>query len=352
MVATYLRLLAWPTGQNLEWDLPVARSLGEASLGSGLALAALASGAAAAWWWSRRRAGATAAAVRVAAFGVAFFFLALLPTSSVVPLDDLLMEHRVYLASFGIFLAVAVVGERAARFEVPPWATASAVAAVLLSLALALHARNAVWETRFALAADSAAKSPRKARPHVNLGHALDERGDYEGALREYGLALAHSGGAPKNEALVLRNLSATLAHLGRWGEAEEALRRAASRSPDSAEVQENLAAVRARLGDLDGAEEAARRAIALSPAAGTAFQVLGLVRLERGDATGAVEPLERATRAAPEDGARWINLAVAYARAGRRVDACDALRKAAESGGGLAQEAQRRASAAGCPAP
>jgi tetratricopeptide (TPR) repeat protein len=355
VVATYLRLLAWPSGQNLEWDVPVARSLADPGVAaSGAALAALLVGAAALFAWSRRRQGAGAAAGRVASFGVAWFFLLLAPTSSVVPLDDLLMEHRVYLASWGILAAACAGGERLlARLRWRPAAAAALVVALWGTLALALHRRNAAWETRLAMATDSVAKSPGKPRVHVNLGQALAERGDLDAAIREYRLALALAGDAPHNEAMILRNLSAALASQGRWDEAEAALWRAVERDPGNADVITNLAIALARKGDLDGAEGWASRALALWPDEGQALHLLGIVRLRRGDAPDALDPLERAVRADPEDGLRRFNLAVAQERLGRLAEACASWRNVARlrAEPRVRAEAERRLAAAGCPA-
>jgi len=54
---------------------------------------------------------------------------------------------------------------------------AGVVLAAWAALTLALHARNAVWETDLALWADAVSKSPAKARPHANLGYALAVQG-------------------------------------------------------------------------------------------------------------------------------------------------------------------------------
>ena len=355
VVATYLRLLAWPAGQNLEWDVPVARSLADPGVAaSGLALAGLVAAAGAVFVWSRRRWNAGGAAGRVASFGVLWFFLVLSPTSSVIPLDDLLMEHRVYLASLGILLALGVGGERLlARVRWRGAVAATLVVGLWCALALALHRRNAAWETRLSMAQDSVARSPRKARVHVNLGHALAERGDLDAAVREYRLALALVGEAPRNEALILRNLSAALASQGRWEEAEAALQRGVERDPANADVLTNLAIALGRRGDLEGAEGWVRRALALRPDDGQALHLLGTVLLQRGEAAPALEPLERAVRADPEDGLRRFNLAVAQERLGRLAEACASWRDVARlrAAPPVRAEADRCLAAAGCPA-
>ena len=96
----YLRLLAWPHPLGLDRSFA-----GSDGLDGGTALAGL--GAAlllglAAWLFLRaeRRPG-PAPTERIAAFGILFWFAVLAPSSSFVPVLDLAVEHRVYLASLG-----------------------------------------------------------------------------------------------------------------------------------------------------------------------------------------------------------------------------------------------------------
>jgi len=356
VVATYLRLLALPVGQSGYWVVRPSRSLLEpAVLASGLLLLALLAAAAALLGWGRGRDDPGGAAARVAAFGTAWFFLLLAPTSSVVPLADLLFEHRVYLASWGVFAAATVGAERlwsrvagAGR----PLAAAAAVGALWGVLAFALHARNAVWETRLAFWSDAVAKAPLAQRPHLNLAYAYWDRGEPEQAIREYRLALEHGGrAAPADEAFILNNLGVALLAAGRGPEAVEALERAASLAPSDPSPLANLALAMARRDELAAAEAYATRALALDARHGGALVVLGGVRLARGDAAGAVEAFERAARADPDDPERWFDLGVAEERLGQLPEACGAWRQVLRipGAGELGRKAASRSAAAGC---
>ena len=192
-VATYLRLLLWPAGQNVDWHFPFSRSLAEPAVWpSAAVLLALAAGAFLLWRGGRRP-GAAGASGRVAAFGLAWFFLVLAPTSSFVALKDALAEHRVYLASWGIFVAAAASGERLlSRLEQRRrLAVTVALAAVAWgALGVALYRRNAVWETAEALWRDALAKNPTNWRGRMYLVRALRANGQPAAALQEYRRAL------------------------------------------------------------------------------------------------------------------------------------------------------------------
>ncbi|MBI5561339.1 MAG: hypothetical protein HY894_00565 [Deltaproteobacteria bacterium] len=116
----YLVLLAVPVNQNLDYDFPVARSLfGAPRVNEGAALnmpmmppavslaMLLAAGGAGVWLFvrSRRRPGPRGLAV---SFFIFWFFIILSPTSSFIPIVDVIFEHRVYLASLGFFVILVI----------------------------------------------------------------------------------------------------------------------------------------------------------------------------------------------------------------------------------------------------
>ncbi len=161
VLLTYLRLIFIPAGQSIDYDYPIYRSFFDINvLGSAL-FHFLLIGAALYTLKAKRT------LYRVAGFGILWFYLLLLPTSSVVPIKDVIFEHRAYLASLGIVLAAVVVASKGLKsFK---WAT---FLAVLLGVVLcfATFQRNFVWRTRLSLWLDAAEKAPNKSRVHNNLG--------------------------------------------------------------------------------------------------------------------------------------------------------------------------------------
>jgi len=173
VLVTYLRLFFWPAGQNLDWDYPVASTLFNlktfASFIFLLLLVLLA-------FIIYRK-------LRLVALGILAFFVTLAPTSSIIPIKDVIYEHRMYLAvaflAMGsvqlIFQALQAVSHRSPR-------TCRASPIVLIIIILPLftsltYARNEVWMNDISLWGDTVQKSPEKARPHVNYGRALYAHG-------------------------------------------------------------------------------------------------------------------------------------------------------------------------------
>lgn len=94
VVGKYLRLVFWPAGLNLDYDLPPSMRVDLWVL----AFAALHVGLLAAGWLMRRP-------YPVFAFSIWWFYLTLAPTSSFVPILDVIFEHRMYIAMIGVSLS-------------------------------------------------------------------------------------------------------------------------------------------------------------------------------------------------------------------------------------------------------
>jgi hypothetical protein len=243
VVLGYLRLLLVPVGQNVDHDFPIEHGFGApAVLGASAALLAL---LAAGICLLRRRA---TPGGRVAGFGIVLFFLALSVESSVIPIVDVSFEHRVYLPSVGLALALAgLVAELLSRRPSAAravWVTVLAAATIFGALTVA---RNQVWRDPLTLWQDAAQKSPNKARPHYALGNALRERGDLAGAEREWrrSAELAPTDSPTRNQ-LALVALSR-----GDLAGAEAHLRRGLDGRPVLPDVYYNLALVLEREGRL-----------------------------------------------------------------------------------------------------
>lgn len=115
-------------------------------------------------------------------FGLCWFFLHLLPTNSLVPRVDIANERQLYLALWGLALALAIA--------LP--ARAAKPAALVLALVLAPLgiARQLEYRTEIALWEASVREAPWNARAYNNLGFARALAGDPEGAIRAYREAL------------------------------------------------------------------------------------------------------------------------------------------------------------------
>jgi len=125
VMAYYLALLAVPINQNLDYDFPVSKSLFESprvNPGTALtiplpppvvSLAFLLCVAGAGLWFLATGLGRGSGVRTLAAFCIFWYFIILSPTSSVVPIADVIYEHRLYLPSVAFFTVFVVCVEAA-----------------------------------------------------------------------------------------------------------------------------------------------------------------------------------------------------------------------------------------------
>jgi len=115
------------------------------------------------------------------AFGILWFFLQLAPTNSIVPRLDVANDRQLYLACWGLFLAVCI------QLRNLPTLVAGAV---LLLFAATSVARQLDYASEIRLWESSVTLAPWNARGHNNLGYAYQAAGRLQDARREYEAAL------------------------------------------------------------------------------------------------------------------------------------------------------------------
>lgn len=103
-VVFYLKLLLMPLGLSLEHDFRISRSFTESGVIFSLLLHLSILGYGSYLLWASRSDRKSNFIEKLAGFGIFWFYITLLPTSSVIPLNEMAVEYRTYLPSFGIFL--------------------------------------------------------------------------------------------------------------------------------------------------------------------------------------------------------------------------------------------------------
>ncbi len=320
VVATYLRMLVLPVGQNLDHDVELSTSIADPCLlVSGAALAGIAALAV----FAGRRARATRTGTgTLILFGVAWYFVTASVESSVIPIRDVMNEHRAYLPGVGAVIALATAmlwGLERLRTGLSLRARALfALAATAGPLAATAHARNRVWRDEETLWSDVVRKSPNKGRGYVNLGVALYDRGriDESIALLEQAIALS------PEQPLAHDALGKSLAARGLLDRAERAYRTAIRLAPARAQAHSNLGAVLVDLGRAGEALDVLSRALALDPEDGRAHCNLGMAHDALGDLGAAEQDFRTAIRLAPDLGEAHSNLGSLLVRLGRPAEA------------------------------
>ena len=229
----YFKSFFLPTGLSADTDWTYLDPFSLEAIAGYLFVIAL---LAAAVYTARRR------ETRAIAFGLFWFFLALLPTS-LMPLAEVTNDHRMFFPFVGLSLAVFAAVHLALSEPRPrpsePRPLGSGLYPVLFTLAIVFaaeaagtHARNQVWHSEESLWQDVAAKSPRNARGLMNYGITFANRGDHLTALSY----LERAQALMPDYSFLEMNLGITCGNLGRDAEAERHYRRAIELAPDLAE--------------------------------------------------------------------------------------------------------------------
>ncbi len=295
VILHYLRLSLAPAGLCLDHGWPTAKEIGQVLPQSILVVSLL---AATVWAYLRRP-----------CFGFlgVWFFLILAPTSSFIPIRDVMFEHRMYL-SLASVVCVVVFGVYHVLWRVIPQTKASSAGAtpasrlglaivivvpVVSALAIATVWRNMDYRTAISIWEDTVAKSPHSARSQFNLG--------------------------------------CILSNCDRVPEAIEQFRKAIQLSPNYVSAHVYLAKSFRKLGRLDDAVSGFRVSLQLDPVNVEAHFQLGLALAAQGHTEEAASEFERTLAIEPDHVEASVNLGVMLGRLGKHQEATVAYKKAIE---------------------
>lgn len=304
VITTYLRLLFVPMNQNLDYDYPVSHSL--SAPWTFMSLVFLLLLLAVAFYLFRRT--QCDHATRLMTFGILWFFITLSVESSIIPINDVIFEHRLYLPSVGVFVAFAtgvafLIPRIVARLVI------IAVSLVVVALAITTWKRNQLWREDVTLWKDVVHKSPNKARPLLNLGVAYRRKGLIDEAIKQYRTAID----LKPDSADIHNNLGVAYAEK-RWVDrAVEEYLIALRLNPGLADAYNNLGEAYGNSGFREQAMEQFKIAIQLNPNLAPAYFNLGLACRNDGLFGEAIEHYRIALRLDPGYAEAYNNLGVAY---------------------------------------
>lgn len=320
VMVTYFRLLVLPIGQNLDYHYPVYKSFlaPEVLLSALLVVSVFVLGLYLLVRGSRARGPFSL----LAGTGILFFFIAISIESSIIPIFDVIYEHRLYLPSAGaaLFFSAMLMGlfdllKRKYGFASSTFAWAVIAVIVLAGpLGAAAYSRNSLWADEMLFWRDVVAKSPEKSRVRNNLGNVLYRRGLKAEAIAEFSRAVEldpwksvyhyNLGNAYKDlwrmeeaikafEAAVRQdpgntkarnNLGLSYLAVGRYAEAVAQFEKILDTDPREFKARNNLGLAYLALGRDDIAEEEFRAALSIKPGFADALSNLRSIEMKKGE--------------------------------------------------------------------
>jgi tetratricopeptide (TPR) repeat protein len=205
----------------------------------------------------------------VPAFAIFWFYLTLSLESSIIPIRDVIFEHRLYMAVFGFGFAIAYLafyfaGAKKTRL---PIIALSLLTIVYIGASLN---RNRVWENPLTLWSDSVKKSPERERSWYWLATYYSEQKDHENAMECFNTSIKNNPGF-------------SLAFNGRGNLKKE-------------------------IGDLEGALKDYDMAIQIDPKYITAYYNRGVAYAAKGDLAEAIEDYDKSVELGNKSAAVYYN--------------------------------------------
>jgi len=323
VITTYIRLMFLPVGQNIDYDYPISRSIfTPRAFLSFVFLLGLFSTGVVLFFRSRKN---SHRSLRLLSFGILWFFVTISVESSLVPIIDPIFEHRMYLPSVGVILAVIVAAAILARSLLGGYfekVLISIAVIIALALSVATYRRNTVWSSPVSLWEDSTRKSPDKDRPHYNLGVALLSAGRNAEAERSLLEAIEISPDDAKSH----NNLALALSKQGRHAEAIDVYLKSIAIEPEHEKSYNNLGIALIKTGRQEEAIAMFQKSIDIQPAFAEPYFNLGRLYLDMGKYGEAASMLRKTIARKPDHFGARITLAATYNQTGEYGNAVAVL--------------------------
>lgn len=270
VIMTYFRVMLFPVNLNFDYNYHVFNSFMDPQVFSSFAILIifLFSGL---YFLKRARnqSDPRCAHFRMGAFGIFWFFITISMTSSIIPINDVINEYRLYLPSVGFilfltFIVDALLSSSSSLELSARYRKCGAVfcAVVICVLAVATVSRNQVYQDRLKLWQDVVRKSPGKLRSSDILANVYMSRNMPDAAIETLKdlVRLNPRLGKPHYY------LGSVYLQLNRFEEALEEFKMALAIRRDKAEIHIGLTEAYLGLGKISPAMDSLRTVIQLEP--------------------------------------------------------------------------------------
>jgi protein O-mannosyl-transferase len=248
-----------------------------------------------------------------------FWYLGtMFPVIGIIQVGDQARADRyAYIPLIGVFIVIVWgIVSISSHYQCNRYLLSGAGLCVLLALGMITDRQLAYWKDSRTLFEHALASTENNYVAHDNLGAALRDIGNLEGAIEQFSKAVdtyPRITGAHRNIlANTLLSLAAALQEKGRLEEAKEAIHRAIEINPSSALAYNNLASLLSRLGKNDEALNFYRKALELKPETRLLAEIqfnLGNLFTEQGKRDEAIASFRQTLSWNPEHVQAKVNL-------------------------------------------
>lgn len=240
---------------------------------------------------------------KLAAFGLIFAVIALMPTLLPISLAWIVAERYIHLGTFGLFLAIsaclAMLFKTFGDKQTKVWKYTLVVLGIIYVLLTVK--RNLEWKSQDTLWPATVKASPGSAYAHNNMGDYYSRRGDFQSAIKSF--------------------------------------EHAAKLRPGYAEATHNLGYAYLQIGDYDNAVKYLKEALEYKPVQYESAEVLGQIYFEKKDYETSKEYVLQAIKYNPNPLRDYVYLFVIYKNLKNENKAEEALEMAQNIAKGNAEK-------------
>jgi Tfp pilus assembly protein PilF len=298
VVVTYIRLIFLPFDLNMDYDYSISKSIFEwPTLISFLFLAGV--------LFSAKR---LFLKYRLVSFSIFWFFLTLSLESSLLPLKNVIFEHRLYLplVGYSMFLVSGVyyLSQKSAI------KTMVIVLTMIITFnSILTYQRNKVWKNEFTLWDDAVRKSPHKEKAYYNRGFSYAQQGNFIQAISDYNKAIE----IDPDDADAYYNRGLSFVKQRHFTEAVVDFNKTIEINPNYADAYNNRGIIYAYQGNSSQAISNFTRAIEINPNDAEAYCNRGNAYYLQGNLVQAILDYSKAIEIDPKDAEAYNNRVIVY---------------------------------------
>ncbi len=271
---------------------------------------------------------------RPIAFGILWFFIALLPSSSIVPFAEVMNDHRTFFPYVGLTLActwtaaliVLHYKDLIFKSKVNTFYFFAFVMLILGGNILGTWERNKVWSSDETLWYDVTVKSPNNGRGLMNYGLSQMSKGNYDDAEKYFVKALERI----PNYSYLHVNMGVLKNAQGKATEAENHFKTGLALSPNNPETYYFYGNFLKSQGRGTEAIPLLEQALILSPGHAFSKNLLEEIRLSGASPEDIIKNAEAVVLKDPSAD-NYLNLSLVYFRAKKFRECIEACHKALE---------------------
>jgi len=318
VIVKYIQLLILPVNQNFDYDYPLSNSFFELkTLVSFIILSGLIG--LAIFLFKKQR---------IISFGIFWFFLTVSIESSVIPIKDLIFEHRTYLPSFGFFLIVSsgISYLISGKYK---YLAIGLLVVIIGTNSILTYNRNKVWKDEMTLWNDVISKSPDKARAYNNRGNRLMENNRPNEAFKDFNKAIE----LQPNHSLAYYNRGTIYEKENNTDLALDDYNKSIKLNPNYPKVYNNRGNIFKKENKLDDAFQDYTKAIELNRSYVAAYNNRGTIYMLEKKYNEAIEDFDKAIKIQHDCAEAFANKGLAELNLGNKKKSCQDLKMAVDLG-------------------